>query len=85
MRSLPDHVYGIPAVRARSLEQAMAPVIGLPAGTFSARRVEDAALTLLAAVFEQNGPVREQLVRERPHFDRLLYAVNRCQLRRGGA
>jgi hypothetical protein len=85
MRSLPDHVYGIPAIPSRSIASAITPFLGIPAGSAGARRLEDAAITLLAAVYQQAGPVREQLVCERPHFDRLLYAVNRCQPSRGGS
>jgi hypothetical protein len=85
MRSLPDHVRGIPAVRATSIARAVNPYLGLSADGFGSRRVEDAALIVLAAVYAERGPVRESLIAERVSFDRLAYAVNRCPVSRGGS
>jgi hypothetical protein len=84
MPSLPEHVARTPAVRARSFAMAVAPFIGERVGTLPIRHVEDAANTVLAAVFQQSGPLREQLVFERPRFERLVYTVHRCPERRGG-
>jgi len=84
MPSLPEHVARTPAVRARSFALSVAPFIGERVGTLPIRHVEDAAITVLAAVFQQNGPLREQLVFERRRFERLVHAVHRCPERRGG-
>jgi len=84
MPSLPDHVARTRPVQARSFALAVAPFIGERVGTFPIRHVEDAAITVLAAVFQQNGPLREQLVFERHRFERLVHAVDRCPERRGG-
>ncbi len=84
MSSLPEHVNRVPAIRPRSFALAAAPFLGQRVGSFPIRHVEDAAITVLAAVFQQNGPLREQLVFERPGFERLVHAVHRCPERRGG-
>jgi hypothetical protein len=84
MRSLPDHVREAPAIRVTSIARAMNPDLGLSADGLGSRRVEDAALTVLAAVYAERGPVREMLVCERVSFDRLVYAANRCPVHRGG-
>ncbi len=83
MRSLPELVEAVPELRATSIVRTVNPYLGLPADGLGSRRVEDAALIVLAAVYAQRGPVREQLVSERPHFDRLVYAANRCPVKRG--
>ena len=85
MHSLPDHVRQAPAVRATSVARAVNPYLGLSADRLGSRRVEDAALTVLAAVLAERGPVVEAILAERLAFDRLVYAVNRCPVRRGGA
>jgi hypothetical protein len=85
MRSLPDYVRGIPSVRPPSIARALGPYLGLSADPIGSRRVEDAALLVLAAVYAERGPVRESLLSERPSFDRLVYALNRCPVGRGGA
>lgn len=84
MRSLPDHVRGIAWVRPPSIARAVSPYLGLSADGIGNRRVEDAALTVLAAVYAERGPVREMLLTERINFDRLVYAANRCPVHRGG-
>ena len=85
MRSLPDHVQHAPAIRLTSIARAMNPYLGLSADGLGSRRVEDAALTVLAAVYAERGPVKEMLLTERMSFDRLVYAANRCAVHRGGA
>ena len=85
MRSLPEAVRATREVAPRSIAASVTPYLGIPTGPAGARRLEDAAITLLAAVYAQHGPVREQLVAERLPFDRLAYAVSRCPVRRGGA
>ena len=84
MSSLPEHVHRTQAIRPRSFALAVAPFLGQRVGSFPIRHVEDAAISVLAAVFQQNGPLREQLVFERPRFERLVHAVHRCPERRGG-
>ena len=73
-----------PVIRPRSFGMSVAPFIGERVGTFAIRHVEDAAITVLASVFRQSGPLREQLVFERHRFERLVVAVHRCPDRRGG-
>ena len=71
MRSLPDQVRGIPAVRPTSVARSVGPYLGLTAGGIGSRRVEDAALLVLAAIYgERGGPVLEALLTERLAFDR---------------
>jgi hypothetical protein len=84
MHSLPEHVRRIAPVRARSLALMVAPFIGGRVGSLPIRHVEDAAITVLAAVAGQSGPLREQLVTERSRFERLVHAVHRAPARRGG-
>ncbi len=84
MNSLPEHLRRIQPVRTRSLALMVAPFIGARVGTLPIRHVEDAAITVLAAVFGQSGPLREQLVTERSRFERLVQAVHRAPGRRGG-
>ena len=81
MRSLPEAVQAAPAAATRSIASSVTPFLGIPAGQ---RRLEDAAITLLASVFAQNALVREQLVAERLPFDRLVHTVHRCPAPRGG-
>ncbi len=84
MPSLPEHLGRTPEVQARSFGLMVAPFIGERAGSFPLRYVEDAAITVLAAVFEQSGPIREQLLFERRRFERLANLVHRCPERQGG-
>ena len=84
MRSLPEAVQATPAAAARSIASSVAPFLGIPSGPAGQRRLEDAAITLLAAVYAQHSLVREQLLAERLPFDRLVYTVNRCPTRPGG-
>jgi hypothetical protein len=84
MPSLPEHVARTQAVRPRSFAMAVAPFIGERVGTLPIHHVEDAAITVLAAVFAQSGPFREQLVFERHRFERLVQTLHRCPERRGG-
>jgi hypothetical protein len=84
MSSLPEHVNRTQAIRPRSLAMAVAPFIGERVGTLPIRHVEDAAITVLAAVYQQSGPLREQLVFERHRFERLVQTLHRCPERRGG-
>jgi hypothetical protein len=83
MHSLPEHVRRIAPVRARSLALMVAPFLGGGVGSLPIRHVEDAAITVLAAVAGQSGPLREQLVSERPRFERLVHAVHHTPARRG--
>jgi hypothetical protein len=62
----------------------VAPFIGERVGRLPIRHVEDAAITVLAAVYQQSGPLREQLLTERPRFERLVHTVHRCPDRGGG-
>lgn len=84
MRSLPDHVRSVPHVRPISIARAASPYLGLTADGMGSRRVEDAALQILVAVYAERGPVRERLTAERLTFERVMYAVNRCPVGRGG-
>ena len=84
MPSLFEHVNRAPVIRPRSLGMSVAPFIGERVGSFPIRHVEDAAITVLASVFQQSGPLREQLLFERPRFEGLVVAVHRCPDRRGG-
>jgi hypothetical protein len=84
MSSLPEHVRRIEAIRPRSIGAAVTPYLGPRAGTIPARYVEEAALTILASALQQDGPLREQLLTERPRFERLTSLVYRAPERRGG-
>lgn len=84
MPSLPDLVRTSTATRPRSLAEAVGPFLGYAPATLSERRLEDAALIVLASVWARQGTIREQLLTDRLVFDRLVYAVNRCPVRRGG-
>ena len=85
MISLPEQLRRLDPIRPRSITAAVAPYLGQRAGTLPARYVEEAALTVLAAVYQQAGPLREQLQAERPRFERLITLVHRAPERlRGG-
>ena len=81
--SLPEAVRRLEPARARSLSASMAPYLGR-VGTYPPRYVEEAALTVLASVCLQAGPLREQLVGERAGFERLVNFVYRAPERRRG-
>jgi len=49
------------------------------------RFFEEAALTVLAHVFRESGPIREALVYERRRFERLVQLIHRLPARGGGA
>ncbi len=84
MNSIPEHVRRLEAVRPRSITSAVTQHLGPRAGTIPARYVEEAALTILASVLQQAAPLREQLLAERPRFERLASLVYRASERRGG-
>jgi hypothetical protein len=85
MRSLPEAVRQTRAVSPRSIASSVAPFLGIQTGPAGARRLEDAAITLLAAVYQQHGVVREALLAERLPFEQLVYTVSRCPARPGGS
>ena len=82
MRSLPEHLQQMPPARARSITRALNPYLGHSGDGLNGHRVEDAALIVLAAVYAERGPVKELLMAERITFDRVVYAINRCPVRR---
>jgi hypothetical protein len=85
MSSLRDHLARTPEIRPRAFGSFVAPFIGERASDLPPRYVEEAALTVLAAVFRQSGPIREQLVAERRRFERLTQHIHRLPERpRGG-
>ena len=84
MISLPEHLRRIEAVRPRSIAATVAPYLGARTGTLPNRTVEEAALTVLAAVLQHGGPLREQLTSQRSGFERLSSLVYRAPERRGG-
>jgi len=84
MNSLPEHLLQLEAIRPRSISSAVAPYLGPRAGTLPAHYVEEAAFTILASVLQQGAPLREQLLTERPRFERLVTLVHRAPERRGG-
>ena len=83
MRSLRDHLDRTPPVQARDLASWMAPAIGRREYPLSSRFFEEAALTVLAHVFRDSGPIREALVADRRRFERLAYIVHRLPARGG--
>ncbi|MHB8958338.1 MAG: hypothetical protein ACYDAN_01770 [Candidatus Limnocylindrales bacterium] len=83
MISLPEHLRRLDPVRPRSIEESVSPYLAR-AGTHPSRYVEEAALTVLAAVYQRSGPLREQLLAERPRFERLASLVYRAPERREG-
>jgi hypothetical protein len=62
MPSLRDHLIRTAEVRYRNLSAWMAPALGERATPLPDRFFEEAALTVLAHVFRESGPIREQLV-----------------------
>jgi hypothetical protein len=84
MTSLLEHVGRTQEIRPRSFGLMVAPFIGERVGSFPPRHVEEAAISVLAAVFQQSGPIREQLLFERRRFERLANLVHRLPERGGG-
>jgi len=84
MLSLRDHLNRTPQVRSRDLAAWMAPALGPREYQMAPRFFEEAALTVLAHVFRDAGPIREALVYERRRFERLVQLVHRLPARRGG-
>jgi len=77
MNSLRDHLNRTPEVRSRNLAAWMAPALGERATPLPDRFFEEAALTVLAHVFRDSGPIREALVFERRRFERLVQLIHR--------
>ena len=84
MPSLRDHLIRTPEIRPRNLSAWMAPALGERATPMAPRFFEEAALTVLAHVFRESGPIREQLVGERRRFEGLVHVIHRLP-ERGGA
>ena len=84
MPSLRDQLDRTPQVRSRDLAAWMAPALGPQGHQMSPRFFEEAALTVLAHVFRDSGPIREQLVYERRRFERLVQLIHRLPERGGG-
>jgi len=61
----------------------MAPALGERA-TPLPTILREAALTVLAHVFRESGPIKEQLVYERRRFERLVQLIHRLPERGGG-
>ena len=85
MPSLRDHLDRTPAVRARDLSGWMAPALGPREHQMAPRFFEEAALTVLAHVFRESGPLREALLYERRRFERLAHIIHRLPERGGDA
>jgi hypothetical protein len=83
MPSLRDHLLRTPEVRSRNLSAAMAPALGERVTPMSPRIIEVAAMTVLAHVVRESGPIREQLLFERRRFERLVHIIH-CLPERGG-
>lgn len=83
MPSLRDHLNRTPEVRSRNLAAWMAPALGERATPLPDRFFEEAALTVLAHVFRDAGPIREALVFERRRFERLVQLIHRLPARGG--
>jgi hypothetical protein len=84
MPSLRDHLIRTPEVRCRNLSAWMAPALGERVTPMAPRFFEEAALTVLAHVFRESGPIREQLLFEQHRFDRLVHVIHRLPERGGG-
>jgi hypothetical protein len=85
MQSLRDHLNRTPEARSRNLAAWMAPALGERATPLPDRFFEEAALTVLAHVFRDAGPIHEALVHERRRFERLVQLIHRLPERGGGA
>ena len=83
MPALRDHLIRTPEVRSRNLAAWMAPALGERATPMAPRFFEEAALTVLAHVFRESGPIREALVYERRRFERLVQLIHRLPARGG--
>ncbi len=84
MPSLRDHVLRTSEIRPRNLSAWMAPALVERATPMAPRFFEEAALTVLAHVFRESGPIREQLLFERHRFERLVHVIHRLPGRGGG-
>ena len=60
------------------------PFLGERRNPYRTHLVEESALRVLAAVYQQTGVLREQLVFERQRFDRLVQLIHRLPERDGG-
>jgi hypothetical protein len=83
MPSLRDHLIRTPEIRPRTLGTWIAPALGERATPMSPRILEEAALSVLAHIVGQSGPIREQLVGERRRFERLVHVIHRLPERGG--
>jgi hypothetical protein len=83
MPSLRDHLDRTPEVRSRNLAAWMAPAVGERATPLPDRFFEEAALTVLAHVFRDSGPIREALIFEGRRFERLVQLIHRLPARGG--
>src|SRR6185437_5899143 len=77
MPSHRDHLIRTPGVRSRNLSAWMAPALGERVTPLPDRFFEEAALTVLAHVIRDAGPIREQLVYERRRPERLVQLIHR--------
>ena len=84
MPSLRDHLLRMPYVQPRSFALSVAPFLGERHDPYRTHLVEESALRVLAAVYQQTGVLREQLVFERQRFDRLVQILYRLPERDGG-
>jgi hypothetical protein len=84
MPSLRDHLLRTPYVQPRSFALSVAPILGERRDPYRTHLVEESALRVLAAVYQQTGVLREQLVFERQRFDRLVQILYRLPEREGG-
>jgi hypothetical protein len=84
MPSLRDHLDRTPEVRSRNLAAWMAPALVERPTPVVPRYFEEAALTVLAHVFRDSGPIREALVFERRRFERLVQLIHRLPASGGG-
>ncbi len=84
MPSLHDHLLRTPYVEPRSFALSVVPFLGERRDPYRTHLVEESALRVLAAVYQQTGILREQLVFERQRFDRLVQLIHRLPERDGG-
>jgi len=84
MPSLRDHLNRTPEVRSRNLSAWMAPALGERSASLAPRFFEEAALTVIAHVFGDAGPIREALLYERRRFERLVQLIHRLPEGGGG-
>jgi hypothetical protein len=84
MRSLRDHLVPVPVIRPRSLGAAIAPAMASRSNPATSRIVEEAAITVLAHIYAEAGPIREALTAERRRFEVLAAIVHRLPPAGGG-